>query len=77
MLECASNPCQNAGTCIDQESAFLCVCQLGFTGELCGNNFERYLTVLLCVWWKSLDQLAWGLIIECEWWKFESIWIHN
>jgi len=32
--ECASNPCQHAGTCEDQINAFMCDCSPGFTGGL-------------------------------------------
>lgn len=32
---CASNPCRNAGTCIDRISDFTCMCTLGFGGKDC------------------------------------------
>ncbi|KAF7648099.1 hypothetical protein LDENG_00162070 [Lucifuga dentata] len=33
--ECASNPCQNGGTCSDQVNGFTCACTSQWTGPLC------------------------------------------
>jgi hypothetical protein len=33
--ECASVPCKNGATCIDDIAAFKCVCPPGLTGTLC------------------------------------------
>lgn len=35
--ECASDPCNNGGTCInlDNGQGFLCVCASGYTGDIC------------------------------------------
>lgn len=33
--DCASNPCRNAGTCVDAINDFTCTCTLGFTGKDC------------------------------------------
>ena len=44
--ECASNPCQNGGTCDDYVNAFLCRCPVGYGGALCetGNSiFPHFL----------------------------------
>lgn len=39
--ECASEPCQNKGTCTDIVDGFYCSCSAGFEGVLCeiGNSF--------------------------------------
>lgn len=37
--ECASNPCQNAGTCLDLKGAFLCQCPASYTGVFCETVF--------------------------------------
>jgi hypothetical protein len=34
--ECASNPCQNAGSCLDKVDGYDCNCVRGYTGLLCG-----------------------------------------
>lgn len=33
--ECASNPCLNQGTCIDDVAGYKCVCMLPYTGMTC------------------------------------------
>ena len=33
--ECASNPCQNGGTCHDKFHSFNCTCPSGYFGTLC------------------------------------------
>lgn len=33
--ECASNPCQNNGTCTDEVNQFQCSCLGGFTDNVC------------------------------------------
>lgn len=35
ILECASNPCNFGGTCIDLINDFQCVCAEGFIGKTC------------------------------------------
>ena len=38
--ECASNPCQNGGVCIDQINQYICICQAGWRGAFC--NIGKY-----------------------------------
>ncbi|XP_062383232.1 coagulation factor VII isoform X2 [Sardina pilchardus] len=33
--QCASNPCLNGGTCVDQVNAYICICPSGFEGRNC------------------------------------------
>ena len=33
--ECASSPCQNGGTCLDQINSYSCSCVAGYTGSNC------------------------------------------
>ncbi len=33
--ECASNPCQNDGICVDGRNEYTCLCQTGFLGNNC------------------------------------------
>uniref|UniRef100_A0A3B4ZPM1 EGF-like domain-containing protein n=1 Tax=Stegastes partitus TaxID=144197 RepID=A0A3B4ZPM1_9TELE len=39
--ECASNPCQNSGRCIDAPNRFHCLCPDGFTGLHCETNIDE------------------------------------
>ncbi|KAJ8314221.1 hypothetical protein KUTeg_008782 [Tegillarca granosa] len=38
--ECASSPCQNQATCVDQINGFTCICEKGWNGTLCQNNID-------------------------------------
>ena len=33
--ECASSPCQNGGTCLDQINSYNCSCVAGYNGSEC------------------------------------------
>jgi hypothetical protein len=37
---CASSPCQNGGSCIDEFGTLTCVCAKGFTGPACAENVK-------------------------------------
>ena len=36
--DCASNPCENNGTCSDLVADFQCACVAGFTGKNCSQS---------------------------------------
>ena len=33
--DCAPNPCENGGSCVDQVDAFICNCAPGYGGDTC------------------------------------------
>ena len=35
---CSSNPCLNAGSCVESGSTFQCICSYGYQGNLCGDE---------------------------------------
>ena len=37
---CADNPCDNKGTCIDRLNDYVCQCQSGYTGRNCEENID-------------------------------------
>jgi hypothetical protein len=41
IVECASSPCQNGATCVDQINRFTCTCVPGYVGTLCDVNFDE------------------------------------
>ena len=36
--ECASSPCQNGGTCVDQVNQYTCQCAAGYSGTTCATS---------------------------------------
>ena len=38
--DCANNPCQNEGQCIDAIDDYNCVCEPGFTGKNCQHRVD-------------------------------------
>ena len=40
--ECASNPCQNGGTCTDLLDSYTCNCIEGYIGLDCETGKEKY-----------------------------------
>ncbi|XP_036106240.1 coagulation factor VII [Molossus molossus] len=41
--QCASNPCQNGGSCEDSLQSYICFCPEGFEGRNCETNKNSYL----------------------------------
>ena len=39
--ECASNPCQNGGTCVDGINSYTCNCNPENTGDRCELNIDK------------------------------------
>jgi hypothetical protein len=39
--ECASEPCQNGGTCLDGFSSFTCLCASGYSGLICETEINE------------------------------------
>uniref|UniRef100_A0A8D3A0F8 Uncharacterized protein n=1 Tax=Scophthalmus maximus TaxID=52904 RepID=A0A8D3A0F8_SCOMX len=39
--ECASNPCQNQGDCVDQVNGYSCDCRMGFSGLRCEEDINE------------------------------------
>ena len=39
--ECASNPCQNGGTCTDGINQYTCACVPGYDGAECQNSKSK------------------------------------
>ena len=40
MESCASNPCANGGTCLEDSTSYTCTCPLQFDGPTCSNAGE-------------------------------------
>lgn len=40
MDECASDPCENDGVCVDVVNGFYCVCGVGYSGAVCQTDID-------------------------------------
>ena len=38
--DCASNPCENNGLCVDEVNGYSCVCETGYTGKNCQHTVD-------------------------------------
>ncbi len=43
--ECASNPCENGGTCVDDINQYTCNCDPGWTGVHCETSKKTFCIV--------------------------------
>ena len=43
--ECASDPCQNEATCVDEIASYHCICNSGFHGKNCEENIDDCINV--------------------------------
>ena len=39
--ECASSPCQNGGTCVDDSNSYTCNCVVGYAGKNCETDIDE------------------------------------
>ncbi|XP_036391125.1 fibulin-7 [Megalops cyprinoides] len=44
--ECASTPCLNGGSCVDEVNRFLCTCAKGWTGPTCQTPIPTFFTIV-------------------------------
>ena len=56
--ECASDPCQNAGTCVNGVNRFWCVCVDGFTGSECEGISRLFMHVIIICFKKKYNTLV-------------------
>ena len=56
--ECASAPCQNGGTCVDQVNGYLCQCAPGYTDLQCQTGEKVVFRNVLLNVYKSVDLIS-------------------
>jgi hypothetical protein len=62
--ECAINPCQNGGECMDQVNDYMCTCAGGYTGDLCETGMTELL--FLCSAWQELCPKQSVTFVNCR-----------
>ena len=61
--ECASNPCQNLGTCTDGVNQYVCGCVAGYTGANCETS--KLYDQLGCLFRCAIFQLFHDISVGC------------
>ena len=49
MSKCASDTCQNGGSCKDEESGYRCTCVAGFVGTTCETSMSSFYCLWICI----------------------------
>ncbi|XP_076306369.1 protein jagged-1-like isoform X2 [Tachypleus tridentatus] len=62
--ECASNPCQNGGTCVDKINSFQCICKEGWKGPICSRR-HSHCAINPCVSGGTCTDLGDNFICRC------------
>ena len=55
--ECEENPCQNEGTCENEEGSYTCNCGEGFKGDNCDEGIDISYSLFIYEKWFSQDML--------------------
>ena len=65
--ECASNPCQNLGTCTDGVNQYVCGCVAGYTGANCETSklFYQLGLIILGLCRCAIFQLFHDISVGC------------
>lgn len=83
--DCASSPCENNGTCVDLDAAYLCQCVSGFNGTYCENSKLKFLRLYFVAFtfWKLGNYFITFIfrklgnkslyVMPCLQWKFQWI----
>ncbi|XP_039616503.1 protein jagged-1-like [Polypterus senegalus] len=61
--ECADDPCQHGGTCMDVEFGFNCICNAGYHGQYCEQEFTEVVS-LRCTTMCTKVLLQWEMNAE-------------
>ena len=60
--DCADEPCENGGTCVDQVDSFVCKCALGFEGDECeigkSDETRKRRRILIFIFILDIDDCA-------------------
>ena len=58
--ECASQPCQHGGICVNKINKFECACINGFYGQFCEKGKYVYVKTKKCIWALTQGNLSSG-----------------
>lgn len=72
--ECASNPCQNNGTCNDHINQYNCTCVEGYSGYQCqtGNKLGGVWNINPWIYFPLIHKKWWECPFYRHWWVFSS-----
>ena len=59
---CQGSPCQNGGTCVNLNDAFVCTCPAAFSGKTCNSKLNNFINSFCVIKFRKIPIISSGLI---------------